>query len=101
MLMTKLSKSECAADLRARILSLEIAPGTALDEVSLCDHYKISRTPLREILQRLAGSGYVQLEENRGAKVESMDLSTMRVFFQTAPLIYCSIARQWNSLRLR
>ena len=92
--MPKKSKAHCAADLRARILSLDIAPGTALDEVSLTEEYGISRTPLREVLHRLAGDGFAQLEENRGAKVASMDLATMRVFFQTAPLVYSSIVRQ-------
>ena len=91
---SKKNKAICAIDLRARILTLDIAPGSALDEASLAEEYAISRTPLREILHRLAGGGFVRLEENRGAKVESMDLGTLRVFFQTAPLIYSSIARQ-------
>ena len=86
-------KQDCQADLRMRILSLDIAPGADLDEVSLCDRYGISRTPLRAVLQRMAGQGYLTLEENRGAKVASMDLGTMRTFFQTAPMIYASIAR--------
>lgn len=92
--MPKHKKAFCASDLRDRILTLDIAPGTDLDEASLAEEYGISRTPLREVLHRLAGGGFVRLEENRGAKVESMDFATMRVFFQTAPLIYCSIARQ-------
>lgn len=92
--MAKQKKLICASDLRSRILTQEIAPGTDLDEARLAEEYGISRTPLREILHRLAGGGFVRLEENRGAKVESMDFATMRVFFQTAPLIYCSIARQ-------
>ncbi|WP_299026105.1 GntR family transcriptional regulator [uncultured Sulfitobacter sp.] len=87
-------KTLCVEDLRKRILSQDIAPGSDLDEVSLSQRYGISRTPLREILHRLAGDGYVRLEENRGAKVVSMDLSVMRVFFQTAPLVYSSVARQ-------
>lgn len=89
----KNKKSLCAADLRNRILSQDIGPGSDLDEARLSEEYGISRTPLREVLHRLAGDGYVQLEENRGAKVASMDLTVMRVFFQTAPLIYCSIAQ--------
>lgn len=88
------SKFRCAEDLRNRILSLDLAPGSDVDEMSLSKAYGISRTPLREILHRLAGDGYVQLTENRGAKVASMDLAVMRVFFQTAPLIYCTVARQ-------
>ena len=92
--MSLTKKARCAADLRARILTQDIAPGSDLDEASLAVEYGISRTPLREVLHRLAGGGFVRLEENRSAKVESMDLATLRVFFQTAPLIYCSIARQ-------
>lgn len=92
--MSQNKKLRCASDLRERILTQDIAPGSDLDEARLAEEYGISRTPLREVLHRLAGDGFVRLEENRGAKVESMDLAVMRVFFQTAPLIYCSIARQ-------
>lgn len=92
--MAKHKKSHCAADLRARILTQDIPPGTDLDEARLAEDYGMSRTPLREVLHRLAGDGFVSLEENRGAKVLSLDFATLRVFFQTAPLVYCSIASQ-------
>lgn len=91
--MTQTRKNDCLTDLRQRILSLDIPAGSSIDEVGLSAHYGLSRTPLREILQRLAGDGFVTLQENRGAKVSSMDLQTMRVFFQTAPLIYANIAQ--------
>jgi len=86
-------KPQCLEDLRMRILTQDIAPGSDLDEASLCDQYGLSRTPMREIFQRLSGEGYVVLEQNRGAQVASMDLTIMRMFFQTAPLIYANIAR--------
>lgn len=86
-------KTACLEDLRMRILRQEIAPGSDLDEQSLCDEYGISRTPMREVFQRLSGEGYLRIEQNRGAKVASMDLSVMRMFFQTAPLIYANVAR--------
>lgn len=87
------SKESCFEDLKRRILATELEPGAALDEVSLSEHYGLSRTPLREVLQRLSGAGCIEIEANRGAKVASMNLSTMRVFFQTAPMIYANIAR--------
>lgn len=86
-------KTACLEDLRMRILTQDIAPGSDLDEAALCDRYGISRTPMREIFQRLGGEGYLRLEQNRGAKVASMDLSVMRMFFQTAPMIYANVAR--------
>lgn len=85
-------KAHCTADLRGQILSLALPPGSDLDEARLCESFGISRTPLREILQKLAGEGYISLTQNKGAKVVSMDLSTMRTFFQTAPLVYANIA---------
>ena len=80
-------------DLRARVLALKLSPGSSLDETALAEAYGLSRTPMREVLQRLAGEGYAHLEAHRGAIVSSMDLITMRSFFQTAPLIYCAVTR--------
>ena len=86
-------KDACLSDLKSRVLALDLAPGVALDEVSLSEAYGLSRTPLREVLQRLAGEGYISLEANRGAVVSAMDIAAMRQFFQTAPIIYCAISR--------
>lgn len=91
--MSKFTKSDCLEDLRRRILSTELEPGLDLDEAGLSRHYEMSRTPLREVLQRLQGEGFVVMSENRGAKVASMDISVLRTFFQTAPMIYANIAR--------
>lgn len=86
-------KTRALQDLQARILGLGIAPGADLDEAALCADYAISRTPMREVFQRLAGEGYVELGANRAPKVTSMDLPTLRMFFQTAPLVYANIAK--------
>lgn len=87
------AKQTCLTDLRMRIMTLDIAPGSDLDEATLVAQYGISRTPLREVLQRLAGAGLIEIEDNRGAKVASMDLGVLRTFFQTAPMVYANIAR--------
>ncbi len=86
-------KLACLQDLRSRILTLDIAPGSDLDETGLSEAYGISRTPLREVFQRLAGEGFIQLSDQRGAKVASMDLPVMQTFFRTAPFIYSTMAR--------
>lgn len=91
--MPRTTKENCLADLKRRILTLDLAPGSDLDEVSLSSEYGLSRTPLREVLQRLSGEGFVTIASNRGAKVASMDIATLRTFFQTAPTIYAHIAR--------
>lgn len=89
----KIDKSYILATLRRQIITMELKPGAALDEVALCAKLEISRTPLREILIQLSSEGYIQIRENRGAFVASMDYHTIRQLFQTAPMIYSAISR--------
>ena len=86
-------KQACQDALIHRILTLDIQPGSTLDETMLSEEYGLSRTPLREVFQKLAGDGYLAQIENRGTKVSSMDLASMRDFFQSAPMIYAAVAR--------
>ena len=80
-------------DLKRQILTMELAPDEALDEVLLSERYGLSRTPVREVFRRLAGEGYVDIRENRGARVIPMNHSTLRNFFLVAPMMYAAIGR--------
>jgi DNA-binding GntR family transcriptional regulator len=67
-------RGESTAELLARrvtqqILDGHLAPGTRLREESLAASYQVSRTPIREALLLLSGTGLVALERNRGARV--------------------------------
>lgn len=89
----KSRKSSLYDDLKRQILTMELDPDADLDEASLSERYGLSRTPVREIFRRLAGEGYVDIRENRGARVVPMSHSTLRNFFQVAPMIYAAIGR--------
>lgn len=58
-----------AEQLEERIFDGTYANGDRLDEVRLAEQFGVSRTPLREALQRLARSGLVELIPRRGAFV--------------------------------
>ena len=85
-------KSRCLFDLKRKILTLAAQPGEYLDEVEIGKAYGISRPPVREVLRQLAGEGYVDLHENRGAQVAPMSHKTLRNFFTVAPMIYAAVA---------
>lgn len=89
----KRNKSNCLEDLRRRILTEALTPGSYLDETEIAEAYGISRPPLRELLRQLAGEGYVILHENRGAQVAPMTHKTLRNFFIAAPMVYAAIGR--------
>lgn len=86
-------KGTCLEDLRRRILTQELEPGSYLDETRISEAYGISRPPLREVLRQLTGDGYIVLHENRGAQVAPMTHKTLRNFFVAAPMIYAAVAR--------
>ncbi len=91
--MNSSPKEICREALRERILLQELTPGAELDEGRIAAEYGLSRTPLREVFQVLAGEGYLRLEANRGARVASLELGTLRAFLQSAPLILATTAR--------
>lgn len=59
--------------LRGMILDGSIPPGERLNEVALASALGISRGPLREAIQRLAGEGLVTLISHRGAFVRTFE----------------------------
>ncbi|MCJ8055795.1 GntR family transcriptional regulator [Shinella curvata] len=86
-------KTALSASLRHRILTMQIAPGSVLDEIALSEEFGLSRPPVREAMRQLAGEGFIELEANRPARVTSMSYQSLRDFFLVAPLIYAATTR--------
>ncbi|WP_442779957.1 GntR family transcriptional regulator [Enterobacter cancerogenus] len=86
-------KTALYEDLKRLILTMELDPDALLDEASLTAQYGLSRTPVREVFQRLAGEGYLEIVEKRGVRVIPMSHATLRNFFLVAPMIYAAVGR--------
>ncbi|RII13964.1 HTH-type transcriptional regulator McbR [Streptomyces sp. YIM 130001] len=56
-----------------RILTGRLAPGQALVETELAAHFGVSKTPVREALKTLAGTGLVVMSQYKGATVRTVD----------------------------
>jgi DNA-binding GntR family transcriptional regulator len=72
------SSSELVAEraylqLRDRIVTLRLAPGTVLREDELMREMAIGRTPLREAVKRLALENLVAVQPRRGTSVTAVD----------------------------
>ncbi|TWG85593.1 DNA-binding GntR family transcriptional regulator [Cupriavidus gilardii J11] len=70
-----------AADLRRRILSGQLAPGTPLRQEALAEELGVSRIPLREAIRLLSSEGLVDLRPHRGAYVTPLSMEEVREFF--------------------
>ena len=78
---------EVAAQLRERIFSGELSPGTFLDEVMLAEQMAISRTPLREALKVLTAEGLVRHEPRRGCFVNEVTEQDLDEIFPVIALL--------------
>ena len=67
-----------AAILKQRILTCALVPGSRLIEKELCAELRISRTPLREALNRLAYEGLVITTPYRGYAVAPVTIEGIR-----------------------
>lgn len=57
-------------------------PGARLDERSLAARFKVSRTPIREALNRLASNGFVETHAHQGAAVAMQTMASLLDLFE-------------------
>lgn len=79
--------------LYADIVEWRIPPGTTLNEVELAERFSVSRTPLREAIQRLAADGLVDSAFGRGATVSEISLDDVVKLFQMREALETYAAR--------
>ena len=82
------------------ILELGLEPGERLREEELAAQFEVSRTVVRQALQRLAQGGLVALRHNRGAQVVEPLRELAAHVFETRRVIECAVARRLGG-RLR
>ncbi len=64
--------------LRAAIISLELAPGSALDRGELAQKFGVSQTPVRDALIRLSEEGLVLIRAQYTTQVSRIDVPAAR-----------------------
>lgn len=77
-----MTTDELTKFLENEILSGNLNPGDRLDEQALASRNNVSRTPVREALRRLSGTGLVELIPHRGAAVAKLTITEMLEMFE-------------------
>lgn len=70
------SRKNVYETLRNEILTMALAPGQLLDEMTLAERFDMSRSPIREALIRLAGDELVVTLPNRSTIVAPIEIAT-------------------------
>ncbi len=75
------------AALRDAIVSGTYPPGSRVIEAEVASHLRMSRTPVREAIRRLAGEGIIEHVPNRGAVVPAWDRTAVEEVFDIRELL--------------
>ncbi len=76
------------------MLEHRLAPGEWLREEELARTFGVSRTVVRQALQRLAQDHLIELLHNRGARVPVLVLGDVTHVFEARRVVECEIARR-------
>ncbi len=89
-----LSLAERAYDeIRRMIIRLDLAPGDVVREADLQVALDMSRTPIREALQRLARDHFVTVIPRRGMFVSAIDVEELSTLYETRAILEPYAAR--------
>lgn len=85
--------SEIYSDILGKIVLGEFRPGQRLIEDELAAAYKVSRTPIREILFALQRDGLVEHTRNRGARVVAFTPDDVEQIYEIRKALECLAVR--------
>jgi len=80
-------------ELRRQILTLQLKPGSQLDEVSLAAQFGVSRSPVRDALARLISEGLVTILPNRTTLVAPFEIEEFPKYIAALDLIQRAVTR--------
>ena len=79
--------------LRNRIMNNELKPQEYLNEQSICQDLGVSKTPVREALQRLEHDRLVTIVPNKGCFVSNISIDRIREVFEIRMILEGAAAR--------
>jgi DNA-binding GntR family transcriptional regulator len=82
------------AELKRRIMSLELAPGERLYEPALADALEVSRTPLREAIRRLTAENLLEQQPTGGVVVPRLDPREIAELYEVRASLEALMARE-------
>ena len=80
--------------IKEKILRCEYEPGSVMNENILCDELGVSRTPVREALNRLSQEDLVQVWPKKGILISNIGLGDIRELYQARKLLEPHVVRE-------
>ena len=68
--------------LKQKIISFELYPGTRVTEQVLAEMFGVSRTPIRQALQRLEIEGFLSIRPKQGCFIRELDVNELMEYYE-------------------
>lgn len=68
--------------LKQKIISFELYPGSRVTEQMLAEMFGVSRTPIRQALQRLEIEGFLSIRPKQGCFIRELDVSELMEYYE-------------------
>lgn len=68
--------------LKQKIISFELYPGTRVTEQTLSEMFGVSRTPIRQVLQRLEIEGFLTIRPKQGCFIRELDVDELMEYYE-------------------
>jgi len=78
----RVSPAEIYRQLKELIFDFTLYPGARVTENELAERFGVSRTPVREALQRLAAEGYVTIRPKQGCFIREIDIEEINQYYE-------------------
>jgi DNA-binding GntR family transcriptional regulator len=82
------------AQVKQLIFDFALMPGERFSETELAQRVAVSRTPLRQALQRLQGEGFLQVFPKLGWQVAALDFDTLDELYDLRVLLECQAVQR-------
>jgi len=79
--------------IKEKIVTLELAPSSVIDEQTLMKELELGRTPIREALHRLAAEGLVDIVPRRGMFVANISITDLQNILEVRMVLVGFCAR--------
>lgn len=76
---------------RQDILTCELKPGEELREADLAQRYGVSKTPVRDAMQKLEFEGLIEIEPRRGHRVRPVSMRDAEDILELRAVLECAV----------
>lgn len=91
---TRLIRHRVFEELREDIMSCDLRPGAEVRESELAERYEVSKSPIRDALQKLEFEGLVEISPRKGHRVAPISIKDARDILEMREILEVAAVRK-------